>query len=53
MCEGGRGGQGGRGDKEDDDDGDKVNGEEVNGDVFQWCAATRNGAVINLTGYNW
>ena len=51
MCEGGKGGEGGRGgrgDEEDDDDGD-----EVNGDVLQWRAATRNGATLTLARYNW
>ena len=43
MCEGGRRG---RGDEEDYDDGD-----EVNGDILQWHAAMRNGAVLTLEGY--
>ena len=51
--EGGGGGRGGRGDKDDDDDGDEVNRDEVNGDVLQWRAATRNGAALTLAGYNW
>ena len=39
---------GGRGEKEDDDDGN-----EVNGDVLQWRAATGTGAELTLAGYNW
>ena len=53
MCERGRGRRGGRGNEEDDDDRDKVNEEEVNGNVLQWRAATRNGAALTLAGYNW
>ena len=53
MCEGGREGRGGRGNEADDDDGDEVNGDEINGDVLRWRAATRNGAALTLSVYNW
>ena len=48
-----RGGGGGRGYEEDYDGGYEVNGDEVNGDVLQWRAVTRNGVALNLAGYNW
>ena len=41
------------GDEEDGDNRDKVNEDEVKGDVLLWYAVTRNGAALTLEGCNW
>ena len=44
---------GGGGNEKYYDNIDKVNQDEVNWNVLQWHAATRNGASLTLAGYNW
>ena len=53
MCEGGTGAREGSGNKDGDDDEHKLNGDEVDGYVFQWRVTMWNGAGLTLAGHNW